>query len=256
MKDTNAHRVGIYCMDIDKLGRQQKVEMLDAASGAVLTTTTLTNFSNGAHLVWDIKGKVRLRITPLTGNSVVSAFFFDAAPAPAPVITVGAKYLATDTATQGNWLNVYGADGSTIPGDITRTVSYATITPGAKGDWTWANPTTDVRGLLRSNGASRQASCWYASTAPITFDVNITDGLVHKMSIYMVDWDKYGRVESVEIIDTATGKVLDTRTGITSLGGTYVSWDIKGKVTVRITKTAGYNTVISGIFFDKATAQY
>jgi hypothetical protein len=77
--DKTTHRVSAYFLDWDFAGRQQRVEIVDATSGAILDTRTISNFSSGVYLVWDVVGDVRLRVTPLNYNAVVSGLFFDAA---------------------------------------------------------------------------------------------------------------------------------------------------------------------------------
>ena len=80
-------------------------------------------------------------------------------------------------------------------------------------------------------------------------DVNLTDGQTHRVSLYFLDWDRGGRAERVDVIDPATGAVLDSRAVSAFSGGTYLSWDVSGHVAFRITRTAGPNAVLSGIFF-------
>jgi hypothetical protein len=79
--DTATHRVAFYFLDWDT-GRVQTVEVLDGNSGAVLSTQTISGFSGGRYLVWDLRGNVRLRITKSgTFNAVLSGIFFDSAGA-------------------------------------------------------------------------------------------------------------------------------------------------------------------------------
>jgi hypothetical protein len=54
------------------------VDVLNATTGAVLDTRTITAFSNGVYLVWTIGGHVTFRVTN-TGspNAVVSGLFFN-----------------------------------------------------------------------------------------------------------------------------------------------------------------------------------
>jgi hypothetical protein len=235
------------------------VEIIDAGSGDVLMTTTLTDFQNGAHLLWDIKGKVRLRLTPLYGNAVVSAFFFDAVPvaAPAPVAP-GAQFVGTNVVTKGNWTNVFGAEGSIIARDTVRATSYATVTVSDKIDYTWASPSSDVRAPLKNDLSARLASCWYstAPSVPIAIDINITDGLAHQVAVYMFDYERHQRVATVEVVDAVTGASLDKRTNVSYLEGAYLVWNVKGRVKIKVTHIAGANATVSGIFFDKASAQF
>ena len=114
--------------------------------------------------------------------------------------------------------------------------------------WQWTDVTTDVRGLQRAVGANRFAATWYGST--FTVDVNITDGAAHQLSLYVVDWDSGGRGQTFEVRDAVTNALLDTRTVTAFSGGQYWRWTVRGHVVVRAQVTAGYNAVVSGVFFD------
>ena len=39
----------------------------------------------------------------------------------------------------------------------------------------------------------------------MSFNLNFTDGQMHKVSLYAVDWDKQARSEQVQVIDATTG---------------------------------------------------
>ena len=73
-----ARQVSLYFLDWDGAGRSQKVEALDAATGAVLDTRTVSGFQGGTYLSWTVTGKVRFRITNLVAgnNAVLSGVFF------------------------------------------------------------------------------------------------------------------------------------------------------------------------------------
>jgi hypothetical protein len=78
--DSETHKLSLYFMDWDRLGRSQRVEILDATTGAVLDTQTVSNFGNGIYLSWNVKGAVRARLTRLSGpNAILNGFFFDPA---------------------------------------------------------------------------------------------------------------------------------------------------------------------------------
>jgi RHS repeat-associated protein len=81
LTDGNAHRVAVYALDWNSNNvRTGTIEVLDAASNAVLDTRSLSSYANGKYLVWELSGHVKLRFTDLspTGwNEVVSGLFFD-----------------------------------------------------------------------------------------------------------------------------------------------------------------------------------
>ena len=161
-----------------------------------------------------------------------------------------ATFVNTDTSTQGNWHGVYGADGYSVANDSQNIPSYATLAVQNQNNWTWAASTTDPRALQTGSGTGRIAATWYGNS-PFGFDVNLTDGNVHRFALYVVDWDNNGRVETVQIVDANTGAVLDTRNLSNFTNGIYLIWDLSGHVKVNVTWTtgSGVNAVVSGVFF-------
>src|SRR5262249_48502598 len=80
LTDGNTHQVAIYCVDWDNRGRAERIDVLDAQTGAVLDTHTISSFATTPeYLVWNLKGHVIIRAT-LTGgaNAVISGIFFGA----------------------------------------------------------------------------------------------------------------------------------------------------------------------------------
>ncbi len=77
--DGQTHQIAIYFVDWDSGGaRAERIDALDADSGAVLDTRNISSFSRGEYLVWNLRGHVDLRVTPTAGvNAVASALFFN-----------------------------------------------------------------------------------------------------------------------------------------------------------------------------------
>lgn len=76
--DGQSHQMALYLLDWDRLSRVENVTILDAATGAVLDTRSLSAFANGDYLVWQVRGNVVVRVTNEPGslNAVVSGLFF------------------------------------------------------------------------------------------------------------------------------------------------------------------------------------
>ena len=103
--------------------------------------------------------------------------------------------------------------------------------------------------MQNSANTGRIAATWYTSTS-MSFNLDLTDGQVHKVSLYAVDWDSTVRSEQVQIIDAATGTVLDTETLSSFHGGEYLSWNLTGNVVIKVTNlNPNSNAVVSGLFF-------
>src|SRR5262249_44492294 len=121
--------------------------------------------------------------------------------------------------------------------------------PSGQASWTWAASTTDVRALQKpGNPSDRIAATWFAA-GNFTVDVNLTDGQTHQVALYLLDWDRQGRSERVDVLDTGTGSVLSTQSASSFGNGEYLVWNLSGHVQLRFTNLAGPNAVLSGLFF-------
>ena len=125
------------------------------------------------------------------------------------------------------------------------------MTIGGAGATTWTNLTTEVRALQKSDAgdADRIAGAWYNSDSFI-INVNIKDSKAHQVALYALDFDNSGRNQTIQVIDVATGAILDSRAMSSIQGGVYAVWTVKGTVTFKVINTGSSNGVISGIFFD------
>jgi predicted lactoylglutathione lyase len=185
----------------------------------------------------------------------VSAIFFDPPPAPA-----SAAYLGSDTATQGTWTNKYGAQGQIIANDLNNPPAYATVSLAGDTPYTWAASTTNVSALQTASGATTRIASTYYSSTSFTINLNLTDGNTHKISLFLLDWLSNARAETITVSDAASNAVLSTQSYATFENGVYAEWNISGHVLIKVSKTAGSNAVVSGLFFDQpqppATASY
>ena len=166
--------------------------------------------------------------------------------------TASATYGGADSLTQGNWTGKYGADGQLIPNGITNIPSYATVTINGDSAFTWTSSTTDPRALQISGGSSsRIASAWESNSGSnqFTIDINLTDGNSHQVTLYLCDWDQLGRWEPINVIDAASGTVLDPETSWNFGGGVYATWTLKGHVQFQVIDGTGNHSVVNGIFF-------
>ena len=247
--DGSAHPFALYLLDWDRAGRVESIQIVDAATGAVLDTRSISNFSNGVYAQWNLSGHVQISVTATAGpNAVVSGAFFGGGGGNTGGNPGAATFLSTDSTTQGNWQGAYGTDGYSIPNESQSLPAYASFAVQNQNNYTWATGETNPRDLQTGSGSARIASCWYASPT-FTFDVNITDGSAHPFALYLLDWDGIGRAESIQIVDAATGAVLDTRSISNFSNGVYAQWNLSGHVHISVTLTAGPNAVVSGAFF-------
>jgi hypothetical protein len=160
-------------------------------------------------------------------------------------------FIKTDTTTQGNWKGSYGADGAAIENDSTNYPAYATVAfTNAIAYSGWASSTSDARAPLKyASSTDRIASCWYNNPS-YSIDVNLTDGQSHQVALYCLDWDTNARAQTFTIADAGTGTVLDGPRSLRNFnGGAFEVWNIKGHVKITLNCTAGYNAVVSALFF-------
>jgi hypothetical protein len=163
-------------------------------------------------------------------------------------VTNTATYVRTDTTTQGNWKTVYGSDGYNVVDDAVQYPAYVNVAITGELNTIWTLPTTDVRALQRVTDSGNIASTLYSATF-FTVDLAFTDAAPHTVAMYFLDWDGLNRAQTVQVLDGATGAVLDTRSLSHFSNGSYLVWTMTGHVTVKITNTAQPNAVLSGIFF-------
>jgi hypothetical protein len=77
LSGSSPHKVSLYFVDWDYQQRAQTLTVIDAGSGAVLDTRTLSNFSGGVYLTWNLGGHVKIQVTRTAGPAaVVSGLFF------------------------------------------------------------------------------------------------------------------------------------------------------------------------------------
>ncbi len=159
-----------------------------------------------------------------------------------------ATFVNSDSTTRGDWIGVHGRDGYALAADAITLPGYAQLAIGRAAQWTWADPSAEVRALRRASGAGRIAATAYGDHFSI--DINLTDGQSHRVGVHGVDWDQRGRVQRFDIVDAATGALLDSRTMYNFTGGQYFFWTVRGHVRLEVTRLDGPNAVVSGLFFD------
>ena len=186
----------------------------------------------------------------------------EASAMPLAAANAAVTFVGTDTTTQGNWKGVYGGDGfdsSQDPSSNNPSIpAYASLTVTGAQSYVWSGSTSDPRALEQTavGSTSRIAATWYSASS-FSIDVKLTDGQSHRIALYAVDWDDYagGRDERIDLIDDATGTVLNTQTLTGFQNGEYLVWNVTGSVTIKVTNlNPSGNAVVSGLFFGPASA--
>jgi subtilisin family serine protease len=247
--DGNVHRVRLYVADLDNKHRIENIQLIDAATGLVLSTQTVSNFKNGQYLTYDLRGSVQLTISNVSGPSAVfSGLFFDVTPS-TPASVVG-----TDTTTQGSkWASVYGSQGDYIVGDNnTGTLPSYVTSVAATGATTkvLALRTSNTRALQKNVDFNHNIEAYWSSTTSFNVNLTLTDTVEHQVTFYVADYEKKKRIERISELNPITGAVMATQDIANFNNGEFVSFNITGSATFEIQDIGGPNAVLSGIFFD------
>lgn len=166
-------------------------------------------------------------------------------------ILTRATFVKIDTNTLGNWKGVYGSEGYNVVGNADSYPTYVQTTFEGRTDRIWASSTTETRAPIKAASTTDRIAASAQSTNTLTVNLNMADTLTHRFAMYFLDWERLGRVQTVEILDAVTGAVLDTQT-MSSFGeGKYLVWDLVGDVKVRLTRVGGTNVNMQALFFDK-----
>lgn len=90
--DPAPRQLVLYCVDWDRMGRRQRIRVLDATNNNDLDTQEIADFGDGQNLVWEISGAVKMEITSMEARktSVVSGVYMSGMPA----VTAGVSPLA------------------------------------------------------------------------------------------------------------------------------------------------------------------
>jgi hypothetical protein len=239
--------VSFYFVDFDRKGREQLVELFELGTGTILGREVITDFENGRYSSWHVQGNVGVRIKRLVGpNAVMSGIFFD------PVGGASASFVSSDVTTSGSWIGQYGSEGGiTSPGGQVATPPYVQIGGYKNYPLSWSTSTSDPRALQKTSGSGRFAGAWHG-TNDFYMMFQFQDNNAHQVSFYFVDYDRAGREQRLEILDQTTGNRIEAATISDFENGVWVSYNLKGRVTAKLTRLAGPNAVLSGVFFDPA----
>jgi len=222
-------------MTAPKTGSATKIATVTAPAPVVL--------SSGAHVLKVVQDSGGFRLIGITATRAAGT---------------SATFVKTDAKTQGTWKGVYGTDGYMIAADATKQPAYGSTSKTAwEVKWNGNGQTSDVRAPQRVDGGAndRIAGQWGTNDKSYDIDCNLTDGAVHQVSLYGLDWDVNGRSEDIQVLDAETKQVLDTQDFNTYVNGKYLVWNIQGHVIFRVITTSRWtNPALSGIFFDPTPA--
>ena len=232
--------LALYAVDWDNRHRSEQIQVTSAATGAVLSTWTLSSFTNGEYLQWAITGSVVITVTALAG------------PTPSSVGCSSTRPLHDQHRRPGGHHDARQLDrhlrrqGYDIEGGASSLPSYATVSVSGASTWNWASSTTDPRALEAPGGSGSSAACWYSAElhdrrGPDRRPDARPDVLRGRLGQHGPDRTDPGH-------RAATGAVLDTQTVSGFNGGEYLEWAVSGNIEIRVTNLSPANAVVSGFF--------
>jgi len=241
-EDTAVHRVAIYCLDYEGLGRSQRIQMFNSAGQAV-SGTTISNFQEGVYALFDVQGAVTFRVQKLgPGSAVVSGIFSDLRTPP----PIGTGFLGLDSSTMGAWKGKFGSAAYVLAGLNLNWSSGFRINVTGHNNHVWQNPSTDPSALQLPTSTTRAAAAW-TNASSLDLTLHLPGSEIHNISVYCVDFDNRGRRQRIEMIDTF-GRVLSATTISNFVDGVHVLFAAQGKVTFRLQRVAGPGVAVSGFF--------
>jgi fibronectin type 3 domain-containing protein len=231
-------------------------------SGAVTVTASPQDDHGIASVEFTLNGKVVA--TDANGADGWSMSWNSDAAAPG-AYTVGAT--AVDTAgkrgsdsidvrtvanTQGDWVGAYGHDGYALfawtSGSDLVLLPHATLTV-EQGTRSSLGTTTDGRALESADGSERRVGAQYdAGTVRLRLDFSSAySGVLH---LYAVDWTTSDRRQLFTVDDGSGPQVAQLSTSFHD--GAWMHFPVTvptgGQVHVTVSKVAGANVVINGLF--------
>ena len=161
--------------------------------------------------------------------------------------------LAYTQSPQGNWVGTYGGDGYALLGWngssdlVSLPQSSLVLDQGLR--YQWIASTTAVQSLQSPDASTRRAACFY-DLGQIRLHLVFPAAYSGTLHLYAIDWDTTARRETITINDGSGPRSADISTDFSQ--GTWVNAPINvsagGSVTLLVTRTAGANAVLSGIF--------
>jgi hypothetical protein len=183
----------------------------------------------------------------------VSALNGPSSSAPSGVVSAATQAgVATSQSPQGAWVGTYGSSGYGLlgwnGGDLVS-IPNATLAVDQGQRFIWANPSSDVRALQSPDGSTRQAACAYDPNQ-VKIHIAFTSAYRGTLHVYAVDFDGLGRRETITVNDGSGPQTAYLSSDFSQGAWMNVPVNVAagGTVTIIVTRVAGVNAVVSGVF--------
>jgi len=176
LTDGASHSFALYALDWNLKGRAETIQIVSPATGAILDVRSISGFSSGIYLVWNITGRVRITVTPTAGpNAVIGGAFFGGSGSITGSTSSSIGSTSTSIGTTASAANSGsttitsgGNTGSTGSTSVASTSSSSAITPAAIGTLS-VNPASFNFGSVNVGSvASQPISITNSGTASVT----------------------------------------------------------------------------------------
>lgn len=269
--DSQSHEMALYVVDYDHQNRSETIQLVDANTNAVLSSQSVSNFTGGEYLLYNITGDVKINVINGAGslNCVVSGIFFSngtgggspTPPSGPTTLTVGSgkEYStiqsAVNAATSGDTIDVYSGtynEQVVLPaGDTGLTLE------SAKGATVYVEPPsgsmTSTGAIIEDNGGNNDTIQGFnvmgpgTSTGALRFGILIDGGAtgvnVLNNNISDIGDDNFSGFSSGVTTSASTGTPGDTGIGIAltdgsaTISGNIISSYQKAGILVGLTPT-------------------
>ena len=253
----------------------QTVTITSATSGATIRYTTDGSLPSETHGTL-YSSPVLINCTTTMNVIAYKSGMADSTVAAATYTITGAGSWFLDTTTQGSWWSsgggyVYGSSGYVLCAwnaehgcrQLDRQLC-AECDAQRQSNYCWATNVSDTRATINPATGTRNAACWYSNVgAGASFDctvtlVNPTDGILHRLAVYCLDWTASGRTQTLDLLDPVTGhsKLNGGPVALTNFSnGVWVDFYFTGNVKLQATSTNNNsNAVVSALAFDNQCA--
>jgi len=236
----------LYALDWDSESRREIISV--NGQSAVLSS----DFSQGAWVSFPVNvpanGTVSITVSRVSGGSAVLSGIFLGNTGTPPVPKL-------ESAPQGKWVGAVGSSGYALTGwngtaGGLAFLPSASLTVQQGSGYQWAANTTDPRALSDPTEPTRNAAATVYDPNQIQTQLSFTAAYSGELHLYAVDWDSAGRREVITV--NGQSAVL----GSDFSAGAWVAFPVSvqagGTISITVTRLAGPNAVLSGIFLGNA----
>jgi len=163
------------------------------------------------------------------------------------------KFAGMDVETKGDWEGKYGKEGYMIiglPNKLPEYMTASSIQIYNTGHVILKRRDNDSRSLSYPGKDGRRIQAIKVSPREIEIDIIITGGMTRKISLYMADFENFGRSTKIEMYNADTREIILVDEIEKYEEGRYVTYEMCGHINVRLINISNPDVVLSGIFID------